>query len=507
MPNPLRPRTVPTRSTSGGGPVAAPSGYPAATPLDRRAWLQRAGLGCGWLACQSLLMESGRLTYADDGINPLSPRASHFPSAVKSVIWLFLNGGPSQVDTFDYKPELERRDGQELAGFDKNTGFFTGAVGPLMKSPFQFRQHGESGAWVSEIFPKLAEQVDDLAFLHACWTDSNNHAPALFRLNTGYTRQGFPCVGSWVTYGLGSESQDLPAFVVMYDTLGRGVPKGHSQNWSAGFLPSIFQGTALKPQGEPIDHLTLPSGVTRDQQRKQLDFLAALNEQHRQQHPAVRDLAARIESFELAYRMQLAAPAVLDLSEETAATQQLYGMDNPKSQHFAKQCLLARRLVEQGVRFVQIYSGGMENERSWDGHQNIEGNHRGFAEETDGPIAALLTDLKARGLWESTLVICGGEFGRLPLVQKGGTGRDHNPHAFTTWLAGGPVQGGRHFGETDEIGHKAIIDRVSVNDLHATVLHTLGLDHERLTYRHSGRDFRLTDVSGRVVNEILRSAT
>jgi hypothetical protein len=314
---------------------------------------------------------------------------------------------------------------------------------------------------------------------------------------------GFPCVGAWVTYGLGSENRNLPGFVVMYDTLGRGLPKGHAQNWGSGFLPGIYQGTALNAQGSPIANLERPSGLDDEQQRAQLDLLARLNGRHRDQHPAEAALAARIEAFELAYRMQMAAPEALDFQGESEATKTLYGLDNPKCVHFAKQCLMARRLVERGVRFVQIYSGGMENERSWDGHQDIVKNHAGFALETDQPIAALLTDLKGRGLLDSTLVVCCGEFGRLPIVQKGGTGRDHNPHAFTTWFAGAGTKGGTHFGETDEFGHKAVVDRVSVNDLHATILNLLGLEHTKLTYRYNGRDFRLTDVAGRVVSEIL----
>jgi hypothetical protein len=285
--------------------------------------------------------------------------------------------------------------------------------------------------------------------------------------------------------------------------LGRGIPKGHAQNWGAGFLPGVYQGTALKPQGAPIENLERPAGVTVDSQRAQLDLLATLNRKHLERAPLEPELAARLESFELAYRMQMSAPEVLDLNRESAATQSLYGLDNPKCAHFAKQCLLARRMVEQGVRFVQIYSGGMENERSWDGHSNIKDNHGGFAAETDQPISALLTDLASRGLLDSTLVICGGEFGRLPIVQKGGTGRDHNPHAFTTWMAGGGVKAGTTYGETDEIGLKAVVDRVSVNDLHATILHLLGLDHTKLTYRFNGRDFRLTDVAGRVVSEVV----
>ncbi|HYG74985.1 MAG TPA: DUF1501 domain-containing protein, partial [Planctomycetota bacterium] len=409
-----------------------------------------------------------------------------------------------QVDTWDYKPELEKADGKELKGFDKNTGFFTDQVGPLMKSPFKFAQHGKSGTWVSEIFPNIAQHVDDMAFLHSCHTETNNHSPALFQANTGMSRMGFPCLGAWLTYGLGTENQNLPGFVVMYDTLNRGLPKGHAQNWGAGFLPGIFQGTALNAQGAPIDNLVRPGELSEAQQRAQLDLLSRLNKRHYQQNAAEADLAARIESFELAYRMQTDAPEALNIDKEPDDIKKLYGIDNKKCAHFAKQVLMARRLVERGVRFVQIYSGGMENERSWDGHIDIGGNHRQFAEETDIPIGALLTDLKQRGLLDSTLVICAGEFGRLPISQKGAKpGRDHNPHAFTTWFAGGGVKGGTHYGETDEIGHKAAVNKVSINDLHATILHLMGIDHERLTYRFNGRNFRLTDVAGHVVKEII----
>ena len=479
--------------------------YFAAPPRcysNRRQFLQRVGCGFGGLALAGLLDQ----LQAAPGRNPLAPRPAHFEAKAKSVIWLFMNGGPSQVDTWDYKPELARRNGQELQGFDRNTGFFRDQVGPIMQSPFRFRQHGQSGAWVSDLFPNMARHVDKMAFIHSCWTESNNHSPALMKINTGMTRMGFPCVGSWVTYGLGTESQSLPAFVVMYDTLGRGLPKGYSQNWGAGFLPSIYQGTALKPQGAPIDNLYRSPELNDDQQRRQLDLLSRLN-RHRtgsaSSDPFVDELNARIETFELAYRMQMAAPEALDFSRETQQTQQRYGIDDPRCAHFAKQCLMARRLVERGVRFVQIYSGGEENERSWDGHQNIIRNHTGFAAETDTPIAALLSDLESRGLLDSTLVVWGGEFGRLPLVQRGGTGRDHNPHAFTYWLAGAGVKGGTHYGATDEIGHRAVENRVSVHDLHATILHLMGIDHTRMTYRFNGRDFRLTDVHGEVVRGIL----
>jgi hypothetical protein len=481
-----------------------------ATPrpaVSRRAFLRQGG-GLGLLALATLLDRDGaRAAEPDRLLHPLAPRPPHFPAKAKSVIWLFPNGGPSQVDTWDHKPELTKRDGQELPGFDKTTGFFVDQVGPLMKSPFQFAQHGQSGSWVSEIFPGIAKHVDDLAFIHSCFTETNNHSPALFQINTGMSRMGFPCLGSWVTYGLGTESQSLPAFVAMYDTLGRGLPKGHASNWGAGFLPGVYQGTALNPQGAPIDNLARPPDQGDAQQRRQLDLLKKLNQRHQEAHPAEAELSARTESFELAYRMQMAAPEALAVEKEPENIRKLYGLDDKRCAHFARQCLMARRLVERGTRFVQIYSGGMENERSWDGHTDIAANHRQFAGETDTPIAGLLTDLKARGLLSSTLVIWGGEFGRLPVVQRTAngkqTGRDHNPHAFTFWLAGGGVKGGAHHGATDDVGHKAVEGRVSVNDLHATILHLLGLDHKKLTYRHNGRDFRLTDVAGEVVKTIL----
>jgi hypothetical protein len=481
---------------------------PQPSYTSRREFLTRAGGGFGMLGLAALLQQEGLLAQQPrwtppNPSRPLEARAGHHPVKAKSVIWLFMNGGPSHVDTWDYKPELERRHGMDLAGFDRNTGFFRDQVGPIMRSPFRFQQHGQCGKYVSDILPNMARHVDKMAFIHSCWTDSNNHSPALLKINTGSTRMGFPCAGAWVTYGLGSESQNLPAFVAMYDTLGRGLPKGYAQNWGAGFLPSIYQGTALKPQGAPIDNLYRPSELNDDQQRRQLDLLARLNRRQMAQHPGNTELAARIETFELAYRMQMAAPDAIDLTRETALTHRLYGTDNPRCQHFAKQCLIARRLVERGVRFVQIYSGGEENERSWDGHRDIRANHTGFAGETDQPIAALLTDLHRRGLLNETLVIWGGEFGRLPLVQRGGTGRDHNPHAFTYWLAGAGVRAGHSHGATDEIGHRAVDRRVSVNDLHATLLHLIGLDHLRLTYRYTGRDFRLTDVAGEVVRDIL----
>jgi hypothetical protein len=379
--------------------------HPLVQPLrlSRRELLAKAGCGAGLLGLAGLLQDEGLLVSAADSasssdhLNPLAPKSTHFKSRAKSVIWLFINGGPSHVDTWDYKPALEKHDGQELPGFDRFTGFFSNAVGGLMKSPFKFQQHGECGKWVSEIFPNLARHVDKMAFVHSGYGKSNNHSPALFMMNTGFTQMGYPCVGSWVSYGLGSESRDLPAFVVMSDPKGRGLPKGYSLNWGAGFLPSVYQGSWLKPQGEPIDNLKRPTELSETRQRAQLDLLGHLNQLHAEQRPAEEELAARIESFELAYRMQSAAPEALNLDLEPAHVRQLYGLDDQRCAHFAKQCLIARRMVERGVRFVQIFSGGMENQLSWDGHNDIAGNHRGFAEETDQPIAALLEDLQRGG--------------------------------------------------------------------------------------------------------------
>jgi hypothetical protein len=486
--------------------------------FNRRQMLQRCGGGMGLLGLAALLNDHGMLasaaastgtgigTSAAGGrsLNPLAPVPPHFQPRAKSVIWIFVNGGPSQVDTWDYKPELAKRDGVELAGFDKNTGFFANQVGPLMASPFKFKPRGECGKMVSELFPHLGEHVDKMAFVHSGYSLSNNHSPALFMMNTGFTRMGFPCVGSWVTYGLGSMSSDLPGFVVMSDPLGRGLPKGNAANWGAGFLPGAYQGTWLKPTGEPIDNLKRVSQMTDRTQRSQLDFIQQANRQHLAANEAEAELSARIESFELAYRMQSSAPDALNIDAEPPHIKELYGLDDKQCSHFARQCLTARRMVERGVRFVQIYSGGMENQRSWDGHIDIHGNHSQFAGETDKPIAALLTDLAQRGMLEDTLVIWAGEFGRLPISQKGEKpGRDHNPHCNTFWMAGGGVKGGTSYGSSDEIGYKAVDNRVSVHDFHATVLHLLGMDHERLTYLYNGRRFRLTDVEGVVIRDIL----
>ncbi len=461
---------------------------------SRRRFLQSAGMGLGSLALASLLNEqaSGQ------------QRQPHFAPKVRSVIWLFMTGGPSQVDTFDYKPELQRRDGQVLAGADPRTGFFQ-TSGRCLKSPFEFRQHGQSGSWVSELLPHSARHVDDMAFIHSCYSNQNNHAPAAIELMTGVNRPGYPSMGSWLTYGLGTLNENLPAFVVMHET----KPRGDDNIWTPGFLPKSNQPLTLDARRrEEIANLGRASGMTDGQQRSQLDLLREMNQAHQSQRTQEADLAARIQSFELAYRMQSAAPEALDLRQETRQVQDLYGLNGRDTGTFGRQCLLARRLVERGVRFVQIFfsatriSGGAVNDVPWDGHNDINVNHRDCAASMDQPVGALLADLKARGLFDSTLVVWGGEFGRTSDSQ-GAVGRDHNPHAHTIWMAGGGVRGGVHYGRTDDFGYKAVEQRTSVHDIQATVLHLLGLDHTRLTYRFNGRDFRLTDVAGNVVREVL----
>ncbi|MBT4724118.1 MAG: DUF1501 domain-containing protein [Planctomycetaceae bacterium] len=466
------------------------------TRFTRRNMISVGGYGLGALALSSLC-SSERVQ-----ATPVVPRNT---THAKSVIWVVMNGGQSHVDTWDYKPQLAKSHGKKLAGFDNAVGFFPEKVGAIMQSPFSFKQYGECGKWVSDIFPHLTRHVDDMAFVHSCHGKSNNHSPALFTLNTGVSRMGYPCVGSWVTYGLGSENNNLPSFVVMTDPKGRGLPKGQAQNWGAGFLPGSFQGTALNNSGQPINDLNRIANISDRQQRRQLDFLNTLNREHQKSRATNVELESRIRSFELAYRMQTAAPEVFDLNRESPATHHMYGLDDQRCAHFGRQCLYARRMVESGVRFVQLYSGGTENQKSWDGHADIEGNHRGFAGEVDQPIAALLIDLKQRGLLEETLVVCGGEFGRLPIAQlESKPGRDHNPNAFTTWFAGGGIKGGISHGETDELGLNATIDKVSVHDLHATILHLLGVDHERLKYNINGLDVKLTGVEGaKVISQIL----
>jgi len=427
--------------------------------------------------------------------NPLRPRRPHFAPRAKRVLFLFLHGGPSQVDTFDYKPLLERDDGKPLPFAKPRVQF--AETGNLLKSPWRFRQHGESGAWVSELFPHLARRVDDLCFVKSLHGTNEAHGGALLALHTGSDTFVRPSMGSWVLYGLGSENPDLPGFVTICPTLGH----GGVNNWSSAFLPGVCQGTPIGDASVPteraaIAHLAHPS-LERAAQREELDLLQDLNRLHLASRGGDDVLRSRIEANELAFRMQDRAPGVMDLARESAATRALYGIDVQPTNDFGRQCLMARRFLEAGVRFVQC-----THSYKWDQHSDLVAGHGKNALEIDRPIAGLLTDLSARGLLEDTLVLWAGEFGRTPTAQDG-NGRDHNPHGFTVWLAGGGVRAGTSYGATDDYGYYATQDKVHVHDLHATMLALLGLDHERLTYRYAGRDFRLTDVAGRVVSEVM----
>ena len=470
---------------------------------NRRQFLAKAGMGFGSLALTDLLHQEGVIQAAESN-NPLAERSSHFKPKAKSIIWLFQTGSPSQVDTFDYKPELGKRDGQQLAGADPKTGFFT-TSGKCLKSPFKFQQHGESGAWILEIFPNISKHADDIAFVYSCHSQSNNHTPAMLELNGGMIRQGFPSMGSWMSYGLGSSNSNLPSYVVMHGT----KPRGGDPIWSSGFLPSVYQATSLDPRAaKPIDNLEQLKELEGSQQRSLLDALNNANRKHAESRPFDRDLNARLESFELAYRMQSAAPEAFDIAQEPEYIHEMYGLNRDDSKDYGRQCLLARRLIERGVRFVQVFAsvpktpGGGVGDVPWDGHSDIKLNHSTCASTVDQPTGALLTDLKQRGLLEDTIVIYGGEFGRTSDSQ-GSAGRDHNPNAFTTWFAGGGFKGGAQYGATDEFGYKSVEQRVTAHDIHATVLHQMGIDHEELTYRFNGRDFRLTDVAGEVLHDIL----
>ena len=412
---------------------------------------------------------------------------------------MFMVGGPSAVDLFDPKPELQKRHGQPLPkSFGMPVSQFTKGDTPLLASTRKFKKHGRSGLDVSDLMPHLATCVDDIAFVRSCWCTSIVHAPAMYEMHSGRTLMGFPSLGSWVTYGLGSESENLPAYCVMLQP--EGTPEGGAPCWGAGFLPAVYQGTLLRRGSSPILNLERPQGVSLEQQRSTLDLIRRMNEADLD--PADTELAARIASYELAFRMQQHAPEAVDLSRETEATKNAYGLNDKRTADFGTRCLLARRLVERGVRFVQLYSGGGPLITQWDAHDDLNANHEKMCGHVDQPIAALLHDLKRSGLLESTLVVWASEFGRTPMSQ-GGKGRDHNPYGFTMWMAGGGVKGGQAVGATDEFGLRAVKDRVSVNDFHATILHLLGLDHEKLTFLHSGRDERLTDVAGQVIEQIV----
>jgi len=474
--------------------------------LSRREFLTRAGTGFGSLALSFMLAQEAMADTRTAGkghYNPLAPKAPMFPTKAKSVIFLFMYGGPSQVDTFDPKPDLDRYHGKSMSTALQGVGevktFGGGGNAPLMRSPYKFQKYGKSGLEVSELFPNVAQCVDDMCFIRSIYGDSNNHAPALFEMNTGSILQGHPSVGSWVTYGLGTQNQDLPGFVVMTDH--RGGPIGGAPNWSSGFMPATFQGTLFRASGTPILDLSPGDGVSAAEQRSSLDLLAKMNEEHLHNNPGDSELEARIGAYELAYRMQAHAPEVVDISKETEETKALYGLDNARTEKFGRKCLMARRLVERGVRFIQIYSGGGHGDDTWDAHGDIVGNHGKHAGDTDKPIAGLLKDLKRRGLLDSTLVVWGGEFGRMPITQ-GGSGRDHNPGVQTVWMAGGGVKGGTVVGSSDDVGYKAGDDPYHIRDLHATILHAMGLNDMALTYLYNGRFQRLTENGGKVIKSV-----
>jgi hypothetical protein len=463
--------------------------------------LHRAGLGFGAWALLDLLQRDARLSAAPTaGDNSLAAKPAHAAAKAKHVIFLFMQGGPSHIDTFDPKPLLTKLHGQPLPpsavkGLQLQ---FTKSDAAILGSPQTFRKCGQSGLEIADTYPHLQTRADELAVVRSCYHDSFNHAPAQYALNTGFSRMGHPCLGSWVTYGLGSESENLPAFVVMATT---GDVKGGPPVFGRGFLPGTYQPTVLRNAGSPVLYLDAPGERGTSGKREVLDMVQWLNHEHRAARGQdVDDLSSRIASYELAYRMQSAVPEAVDLSRETKATKDLYGLGDPLSAPFGTDCLLARRLVERGVRFVQIFTGSGGSD-DWDAaHAENDKTHRTMARRVDRPIAGLLKDLKARGLLDETLVIWGGEFGRTPIADgrypDKPAGRDHNPYGFTTWLAGGGIKGGKAIGATDEFGFRAVQDRVHVNDLHATILRLLGLDHRKLTFLFQGRDQRLTDVGG-----------
>jgi hypothetical protein len=486
--------------------------------LDRRDFLGHMATGMGGIALSTLLARDGLLAAAgaaertaltsELGIsratNPLAPKPPHFIAKATRVLHIFCTGAVSHLDTWDYKPALSKRHGQPMPGAGKLITF-QGENGNLAQSPWKFRPRGQSGKYISDLLPKLAERADDLCFIHSLISKTNTHGPGEMFMSTGFTLEGFPSAGAWISYALGTLNQDLPAYVAIPDP--RGDPQQGPANWTNGFLPAVYQGTALGA-GRAINNLARPPEITRTDDRAARDFLRLLNDQHLKHHPGDTELAARIAAYELAGRMQRSAPEVSDLSSETTATRTLYGLEdpNPLTAAFGRNCLLARRLLERDVRFVTLFNGAFamgEGVLNWDGHRRIESDYNRHAPILDRPAAALLLDLKARGLLSDTLVVWTTEFGRMPTFQKGTMGRDHNPKGFTAWLAGAGVKPGFSFGATDEFGYQAVENVVDVHDFHATILHLLGLDHERLTYNHNGTSRRLTDVHGHVIRSVL----
>jgi hypothetical protein len=472
--------------------------------MDRREFFSWVRNGLAGAAAASLLLRDGAARAGVDGES--SPPCPHFSPKAKRAIHICLCGAMSQVDTFDFKPGLIAAHGKSLDSPTKPDVFF-GQVGRLRKPDWDFRRRGESGLWVSELFPHLGEQVDELTLIHSMVADTSNHTPATFQENSGFRLNGFPAMGAWLSYGLGTESDDLPAFVVIPDA--RELPCGGSINWSNGFLPARHQGVMIRPRGTPIDDLFPARAIAAGAESAARELVASMNQAHLERHPGDDALAARIKGYELAARMQTSVPIVTDASGEHAQTRALFGIDRPETTDFGRACLMARRLLERGVRFVQLISGGTfgSPRRNWDGHEDMRANHSQEALRIDRPIAGLLCDLRRRGLLEDTLVLCTTEFGRTPFAQSAanvvGTGRDHNHYGFTVWLAGAGLKHGVAHGSTDEIGWKAVDDVVTWPDFHATVLHLLGIDHKRLTYYHNGIQRRLTNVHGEVVKAIL----
>jgi hypothetical protein len=465
------------------------------SPASRREFLLRSGGGFGALAL-TYLLGLDRVRAAPAIANPLAPKPPQFPARAKRVIFLFMEGGPSHLDTFDYKPKLNELAGQPLpASFGKIITAMGEVGSPLLASKRKWTRHGKGGLWISDWLPNIATCADDIAVLRSCWCDGINHSSGVCQMNTCSTIAGRPSLGSWVTYGLGTENQNLPAFVVLQD--GAGTING-PRNWGAAFMPAVYQGVRLRPGDQPITNLGNPPGVSADRQRGKLDLLYEINRVHAAARPGQSELDARIAAYELAFRMQAHAPEVVDLTRETAETKQLYGMDQTETEVMGRNCLLARRLAERGVRFIQIYHGAGNK---WDAHAKIEKNHSELCRSMDKPIAGLLTDLKRRGLLNDTLVIWGGEFGRTPMSEKG-DGRDHNPTGFSMWLAGGGVPGGRALGATDELGLRAVEDRLHVHDLHATILWLLGLDNMGLIYKYKGRPERPTINEGEAYRKL-----
>lgn len=466
-------------------------------PTNRRDWLAQAGGGFGGLALAGL-MASAAPAAAVASSDPSAPKLAHHKTPAKSVIFLFMEGGPSQMDLFDPKPELTRLAGQPLPKSFKPVITPMGEYNaPLLAPKRKWAQHGESGTWVSDWLPHTAKCVDDISLLRGCHTDGINHSGGVCQMNTGVFTAGRPSLGSWVSYGLGTENQNLPSFVVIPDSSGN--PVNGPRNWGSGFMPAAYQGTRLKIGNEPIANLAIPDGVSLERQRNKLKFLKQLNQNHAKDRTQQSELEARIASYELAFRMQASAPEAVDLSQESKETQQLYGIGGKETTTFGRNCLLARRLVERGVRFVQLYHG---TGSKWDAHTGIEANHTKNCAQSDLPVAGLLNDLKRRGLFDSTLVVWGGEFGRTPMSEKG-NGRDHNVTGFTMWMAGAGIKGGQVIGETDELGLHAIENRMHVHDIHATIMHLMGLDHMDVVYKYKGRPERATLNEGEPCLQLL----